>query len=112
MQDDLKERLRKFRLFLSGEADLGCTWFGEVPVIGQSRGLFWWRKSHLPVLDEAADRIAALEAKLAEKDALLRECGEAMNLCSYAMLEEWLPEHLAEAFVATLAKIKDATDAD
>lgn len=62
------------------------------------------------------DRIAALEAKLAEKDALLRECGEALDgMLEYSMFNEaWQdkhPEYRTKA-ANTLAKIKDATDAD
>ena len=54
MQDDLKERLQLIAE-LSGRLTSS-----EVASIAE----------------QAADRIAALEAKLAEKDALLRECGE------------------------------------
>ena len=71
------------------------------------------------------DRIAALEAKLAEKDALLRECGEALAGPN-AWLERWA-SHVGGCHggslcqcgltlarlesATTLAKIKDATDA-
>ena len=76
--------------------------------------------------DEAADRIASLEAKLAEKDALLRECVEGLAGPN-AWLERWASHvggcnggslcqcglTLARLESATtLAKIKDATDAD
>lgn len=75
---------------------------------------------------EALDRIAALEAKLAEKDALLRECGEALgpfaeNIECIAFLEAAdgdlvdRPPFSAGDYrkaATTLAKIKDATDAD
>lgn len=68
------------------------------------------------------DRIAALEAKLAEKDALLRECGEALECARNAigLAIDQLPtcyakgvcEHEIEIVRTTLVKIKDATDAD
>lgn len=63
---------------------------------------------------KAADCIAALEAKLAKKDALLRECGEALDgMLEYSMFNEaWQdkhPEYRTKA-ATTLAKIKDATD--
>ena len=70
------------------------------------------------------DRIAALEAKLAEKDALLRECGEGLAGPN-AWLERWA-SHVGGCHggslcqcgltlarlesATTLAKIKDATD--
>ena len=76
--------------------------------------------------DEAADRIAALEAELAEKDALLRKCGEGLAGPN-AWLERWA-SHVGGCHggslcqcgltlaclesATTLAKIKDATDAD
>lgn len=71
-------------------------------------------------------RIKAFEAKLAEKDALLRECGEALgpfaeNIECIAFLEAAdgdlvdRPPFSAGDYrkaATTLAKIKDATDAD
>ena len=66
------------------------------------------------------NRIAAIEAKLAEKDALLRECGEA--LAEYAChggpdlpcirSEDQCRTECGKIAGDALAKIKDATDAD
>ena len=77
------------------------------------------------IAKQAADRIAALEAKLAEKDALLRECGEALRALIQQCweCEKELTEELHRVDFCgesaplcnartTLAKIKDATDAD
>lgn len=51
--DDLKERLRKLRAFLAGREPLDGLHFGEgKPRLGYN-ARFWWRSSHLPVIDEA-----------------------------------------------------------
>lgn len=78
--DDLKERLRAPSYWMSGSSE------GHE---GENNAPF-----------EAAARIEALEAKV-------KEAGEAMSLCSREMLEEWFPEHLAEQFIATLAKLQE-----
>jgi hypothetical protein len=75
---------------------------------------------NMELIAEAAARIAALEAKLAEKDALLRECGEA--LAEYAChggpdlpcirSEDQCRTECGKIAGDTLTKIVDATDAD
>ena len=102
MQDDLKERLRRI-----------------------VKKPYSAKRGPPPCELQMLDRIAALEAKLAEKDALLRECEEALAGPN-AWLERWASHvggchggslcqcglTLAKLESATtLAKIKDATDA-
>lgn len=111
MQDDLIERCgEQHGMCLVGDdcGNLHTMWEAETALI------------------ELRARIAALEAKLAEKDALLRECGEGLAGPN-AWLERWASHvggcnggslcqcglTLARLESATtLAKIKDATDAD
>lgn len=99
MQDDLKERLRAQR--------------PEGEPISVAR-----------LMDEAADRIAALEAKLAEKDALVglvrkvlqyrrgegpfNFSGLSQQQRANASCDAW--DEIEAELAATLAKIKDATN--
>lgn len=108
MQDDLIERW-------------GFEWKGHDHGTHARMADGYWTPWHI-----AANRIAALEAKLAEMDALLRECGEALgpfaeNIECIAFLEAAdgdlvdRPPFSAGDYrkaATTLAKIKDATDAD
>ncbi len=97
MQDDLIERLRATRYTER--------WPG-----------FCTYRAINPDGPEAADRIAALEAKLAEKDALLREVVKAQYGALFVIATGgWGAKkmrQIARESMATLAKIKDATDAD
>jgi hypothetical protein len=96
MQDDLKERLRRI-----------------------VKKPYSAKRGPPPCELQMLDRIAALEAKLAKKDALLRECGEA--LAEYAChggpdlpcirSKDQCRTECGKIAGDTLAKIKDATDA-
>jgi hypothetical protein len=96
MQDDLKERLRRI-----------------------VKKPYSAKRGPPPCELQMLDRIAALEAKLAEKDALLQECGEA--LAEYAChggpdlpcirSKDQCRTECGKIAGDTLAKIKDATDA-
>ncbi len=69
---ELVERLRAFRGFLNGSGELAGCAFGEgKPFLGRT-AKWWWRRTHLSVLDEAADTIERLEAENARKDAALK----------------------------------------
>jgi len=103
MQDDLKERLRRI-----------------------VKKPYSAKRGPPPCELQMLDRIAALEAKLAKKDALLRECGEGLEdigVYGCGMLnqpaalngpeEAWLRQRIhrmEQVARTTLAKIKDATD--
>ena len=110
MQDDLIEWLRALHVWPQSIADM----YADTLTPRQTAKLYEVGN----VSHEAADRITALEAKLAEKDALLRECGEA--LAEYAChggpdlpcirSKDQCRTECGKIAGDTLAKIKDATD--
>ena len=64
---DLVERLRILQRFLAGAGEIDGLWFGDTKRLPGGRGRltpFWWRRSHLPVIDEAADLITAQAAQI------------------------------------------------
>lgn len=105
----LVDRLEALRLFLSGVGDLDGLSFGEPKAISPTRqGLFWWRRSHLPVITEAATRITALEAEKAELVEALRRTRVAF--CAVAFTDEQVEVYNFGS--ATLAKARQSDEGE
>lgn len=69
----LVERLAVLRAFLDGSGEIDGLSFGDSKTVGKVALAvrFWWRSSHLPVLEEAAHHIASQDAEIARLNALV-----------------------------------------
>lgn len=75
--DGLVDRLRALRWFLGGTQPLDGLEFGEAKIKrpGAWPRPYWWR-SHLDRIDDAADRIEAQAARIAELEGALERIAD------------------------------------
>lgn len=98
MGEDLQERLRGLRAFLSGEGPLHGKWFAD-----DTAHRYWWRAS-LHRIDKAADEIARLKGENAD---LARKL-EAQK--RFAGSIGWTAAEAQEALVSNRAFIEEMVE--
>ncbi len=96
--DELIAKLHSLRAFLNGTAAIDGLFFGEAkPITPYRSGAFWWRKSHLPVIDEAAAALESMAGEVAKLREALAELANAARSACDARQHPTLIEALMEA---------------